>query len=85
MGKSGVRKVTWNLKVQIQVLKSPAISIQRFAGMHLGGEDRGLEIIDNSCLLLPPVLLNDGIDMCIAAWILWPMRRQALVPTLIRK
>ncbi|XWS70350.1 hypothetical protein CRYUN_Cryun03dG0040400 [Craigia yunnanensis] len=77
MGKSGDRKVTWNLKVQIQVLKSPAISVQRFGGMYLGGKDTGLEIIDNSCLLLPPVLINDGIDMCIAAWILWPDERSS--------
>ncbi|KAK8543134.1 hypothetical protein V6N12_015699 [Hibiscus sabdariffa] len=82
MGKSGVRKVTWNLKVQIQVLKSPAMSIHRFAGMHLGGEYMGLEIIDNSCLLLPPVLLNDGIDMCIAAWILWPDEERSSSPNL---
>ncbi|XP_039027780.1 helicase and polymerase-containing protein TEBICHI isoform X1 [Hibiscus syriacus] len=82
MGKRGVRKVTWNLKVQIQVLKNPAISIQRFACLHLGGEDMGLEIIDNSWLLLPPVLLNDGIDMCIAAWILWPDEERSSNPNL---
>lgn len=82
MGKNGVHKLTWNLKVQIQVLKSPAISIQRFSGMHLGGKDMGLEIIENSCLLLPPVLINDGIDMCIAAWILWPDEERSSSPNL---
>ncbi|KAK8319114.1 hypothetical protein V6Z12_A13G219900 [Gossypium hirsutum] len=82
MGKNGVQKLTWNLKVQIQVLKSSAISIQRFSGMHLGGKDMGLEIIDNSCLLLPPVLINDGIDMCIAAWILWPDEERSSSPNL---
>ncbi|XVF35495.1 hypothetical protein REPUB_Repub18cG0150400 [Reevesia pubescens] len=81
MGRSGVRKVTWNLKVQIQVLKSPAISVQRFGGMYLGGKDMGLEIIDNSCLL-PPVLVNDGIDMCIAAWVLWPDEERSSIPNL---
>ncbi|XVF48493.1 hypothetical protein PTKIN_Ptkin03bG0194900 [Pterospermum kingtungense] len=82
MGKSGVRKVTWNLKVQIQVLKSPVVSIQRFGGMDLGGKDMGLEIIDNSFLLLPPVLINDGIDMCIAVWILWPDEERSSSPNL---
>ncbi|MBA0873433.1 hypothetical protein Goshw_002175 [Gossypium schwendimanii] len=82
MGKNGVHKLTWNLKVQIQVLKSSAISIQRFSGMHLGGKDMGLEIIDNSCLLLPPVLINDGFDMCIAAWILWPDEERSSRPNL---
>ncbi|XP_022754544.1 helicase and polymerase-containing protein TEBICHI isoform X4 [Durio zibethinus] len=82
MGKSGVRKVTWNLKVQIQVLKSPAISVQRFGGMFLEGKDMGLEIIDKSCLLLPQVLINDGIDMCIASWILWPDEERSSTPNL---
>lgn len=82
MGKNGVRKVTWNLKVQIQVLKSPVVSIQRFGGMDLEGKDMCLEIIDNSFLLLPPVLIKDGIDMCIAAWILWPDEERSSSPNL---
>ncbi|XVE71071.1 hypothetical protein DITRI_Ditri10aG0120700 [Diplodiscus trichospermus] len=82
MGKSGVRKVTWNLKVQIQVLKSPAISVQRFGDLYLGGKDMGLEVIDNSCFLLPQVLINDGIDMCIAAWVLWPDEERSSSPNL---
>ncbi|KAK6249105.1 hypothetical protein QUC31_020670 [Theobroma cacao] len=82
MGKSGVRKVSWNLKVQIQVLKSPAISVQRFGGMNLGVKDLGLEIIDNSYLLFPPVLINDGIDMSIAAWVVWPDEERSSSPNL---
>ncbi|OMO91013.1 hypothetical protein COLO4_18706 [Corchorus olitorius] len=82
MEKCGIRKVTWNLKAQIQVLKSPAISVQRFGCMNVGVKDMGLEIVDNSCLLLPPVLINDGIDMCIAAWILWPDEERSSSPNL---
>lgn len=72
MKKRDVRKLTWNMKVQIQVLKRPAVSIQRFGGLNLVGTSLGLEIVGSSFLLLSPVHLKDGIDMCIVSWILWP-------------
>ncbi|KAH6760624.1 mammalian DNA polymerase-like protein [Perilla frutescens var. frutescens] len=36
MGKKDVRKFTWNLKVQIQVLKHPAASVHKFSTPHGG-------------------------------------------------
>ncbi|KAL0330755.1 UNVERIFIED_CONTAM: Helicase and polymerase-containing protein TEBICHI [Sesamum angustifolium] len=36
MGKKDVRKFTWNLKVQIQVLKNPAVAIHKFSNLHGG-------------------------------------------------
>ncbi|KAG1335104.1 putative DNA-directed DNA polymerase [Cocos nucifera] len=72
MGKSGVRKITWNLKIQIQVLKYPCISIQRFGRLCVEYKKlKDIECIDNS-ISLPSVSVNDGIDICLVAWILSP-------------
>ncbi|XP_059460849.1 helicase and polymerase-containing protein TEBICHI isoform X2 [Corylus avellana] len=81
LGKRNVRKFTWNLKVQIQVLKSPAVSVKKF-GLDLAGKNLGLELIDNSYSLLSPVHIKDGIDMCIVAWILWPDEERSSNPNL---
>ncbi|XP_041019360.1 helicase and polymerase-containing protein TEBICHI isoform X2 [Juglans microcarpa x Juglans regia] len=81
LGKRNVRKFTWNLKVQIQVLKIPAVLVQKF-GSDLAGKNTGLELIDNSYLLLSPVNINDGIDMSIVTWILWPDEERSSNPNL---
>ncbi|XP_024930711.1 helicase and polymerase-containing protein TEBICHI isoform X3 [Ziziphus jujuba] len=83
MGKKDVRKFTWNLKVQIQALKSPAVSLKKFACQQLAaGENMGFEIIDSLFLLLTPIHVRDGIDMCIVAWILWPDEERSSNPNL---
>lgn len=82
MEKRDVRKFTWNMKVQIQVLKHAAVSIQRFGGHNLVGTSLGLEIVGSSFLLLSPVHLKDGIDMCIVSWILWPDDERSSNPNL---
>ncbi|KAM1247252.1 hypothetical protein TB2_043362 [Malus domestica] len=82
MGKRGVRKITWKLKVQIQALKSPAVHTQRFGCQNLGGKSACFEIIDSSFLLLSPVHIKDGIDMCIVAWVLWPDEERSSNPNL---
>ncbi|OWM86638.1 hypothetical protein CDL15_Pgr015673 [Punica granatum] len=82
MGKVGVRKFTWNLKVQIQVLGNCAISIQKIGVTSNAGKDMGLQLVDSSYLLLPPVNVKQGIDMCIVAWILWPDEERSSNPNL---
>lgn len=72
MGNVNTRKFTWNLKVQIQVLKSPAISIQRCARLNLAEGIRDLELVDGSWLMMPPLRISHTIDMSIVTWILWP-------------
>lgn len=72
MRKKDIKKFTWNLKVQIQVLKHPTVSIQRFGGLTLLVKSLGVDLIDNNCYLLSPVLVQDAIDLCIVAWVLWP-------------
>ncbi|KAL0726462.1 hypothetical protein Bca4012_022555 [Brassica carinata] len=72
MGNEKTRKFTWNLKVQIQVLKSPAISIQRCTRLNLAEEIRDFELVDGSWLVMPPLRVNHTIDMSIVTWILWP-------------
>ncbi|KAM6544675.1 hypothetical protein CsatB_025411 [Cannabis sativa] len=82
MGKRDVRKYTWNLKVQIQALKCPAVSVQKFGSQNLEEINRGFEIIDSSFVLLTPICVNYGIDMCIVAWILWPDEERSSSPNL---
>ncbi|XP_047322143.1 helicase and polymerase-containing protein TEBICHI [Impatiens glandulifera] len=82
MGKNGVRKFTWNLKVQIQALKSPAISMNRFGSLSSAVKAGGVELVDNLYYMLPPVHLRDGVDMCIVSWILWPDDERSSNPNL---
>ncbi|XP_019089726.1 PREDICTED: helicase and polymerase-containing protein TEBICHI-like isoform X2 [Camelina sativa] len=72
MGNVSTRKFTWNLKVQIQVLKSPAISIQRCTRLNHAEGIRDLELVDGSWLMMPPLHISQTIDMSIVTWILWP-------------
>ncbi|KAF7154140.1 hypothetical protein RHSIM_Rhsim01G0106100 [Rhododendron simsii] len=72
MGRKDVKKFTWNLKVQIQVFKVPAVSIQRLGSLNLAVKTLGLELVDSSYYVLSPVFVWDRLDMCIVAWILWP-------------
>lgn len=82
MGKRGVRKFTWMLKSQIQALNCPAVQVQRFGCQSLAGKSICFEITDTSFLLLPPVRIQDGTDMCIVAWILWPDEEKSSNPNL---
>ncbi|XP_062109140.1 helicase and polymerase-containing protein TEBICHI [Humulus lupulus] len=82
MGKKDVRKYAWNLKVQIQALKCPAVSVQKFGSQKPEELNRGFEIIDSSFVLLTPICVNYGIDMCIVAWILWPDEERSSNPNL---
>ncbi|KAJ4950046.1 hypothetical protein NE237_026878 [Protea cynaroides] len=82
MGRSHVRKISWNLKVQIQVLKYPGISVQRFGGLSFIQKDMNIELIDNSYFLLSPIYVKDGIDMCLVTWILWPDEERSSNPNL---
>ncbi|KAK1266849.1 hypothetical protein QJS04_geneDACA019368 [Acorus gramineus] len=83
MGQSDVRIVMWNLKVQIQALKYPAISLQRFTGLTFEEKDQsGFELLDNSYILLPPISAHGSIDMCVVTWILWPDEESISTPNL---
>ncbi|KAM7459401.1 hypothetical protein LguiA_036395 [Lonicera macranthoides] len=82
MGKKDVRKFTWNLKVQIQVLKSPSISIQRFGSRNLAVRNMGLELIDSSYYMFSPIYVKGVVDISIVAWILWPDEERSSSPNL---
>lgn len=82
MGKTHVRKFCWNLKIQFQVLKYPAISIQRFSGLNLLVKTMDMELIDNLYYMLSPLYLKDAVDMCIVAWILLPDEEKSSSPNL---
>lgn len=82
IGKKNVRKFTWNLKIQIQVLKKPSVSVQRFGSLDTLDKNMDLEIVDSSYVLLPPIHVKAAIDMCIVAWILWPDEESNSSPNL---
>ncbi|KAK4388861.1 Helicase and polymerase-containing protein TEBICHI [Sesamum angolense] len=82
MGKKDVRKFTWNLKVQIQVLKNPAVAIHKFSNLHGGIKSLGLDLIDNSYFMFSPIHMRFAIDMCVVAWILAPDEERSSYPNL---
>ncbi|XAR70897.1 DNA-directed DNA polymerase [Bertholletia excelsa] len=82
MERKDVRKFVWNLKVQIQVLKVPVVSIQRFSSLSIPVKSMGLDLIDGSYYMLSPVYVQDAIDMCVVAWILWPDEERSSNPNL---
>lgn len=82
MGKRQVRKFGWNLKIQNQVLKYPAVSIQRFGGLIHPVKTIGVELIENSFYMFSPVHLKNVIDLCVVTWILWPDEEKSSNPNL---
>ncbi|CAN1785302.1 Helicase and polymerase-containing protein TEBICHI [Linum perenne] len=82
MRKKNVKKFTWNLKVQMQVLKKASLSARRFGSKCMPTEDLGLQISETSDILLPAVNIREGIDLCVVAWILWPDEERSSNPSL---
>ncbi|XP_071919297.1 helicase and polymerase-containing protein TEBICHI isoform X1 [Coffea arabica] len=82
IGKKDVRKFTWNSKVQIQVLRYPAVSIHRLGNLNSAVKSVGLELIDDSYFVLSPLHVQNFIDLSIAAWILWPDEEKSSNPNL---
>ncbi|RCV18574.1 hypothetical protein SETIT_3G311900v2 [Setaria italica] len=83
MQQKSVKKMTWNLKVQIQALKSAYISCQRLARFHLDHKVlENIEVLDNSYVLLSPISVYSGLDICLMAWVLWPDEESRTVPNL---
>ncbi|CAN0907001.1 Helicase and polymerase-containing protein TEBICHI [Linum grandiflorum] len=82
MRKRNVKKFTWNLKVQMQVLKKASFSARRFGLKCMPTEDLGLQISETSDILLPAVNIREGVDLCVVAWILWPDEERSSNPSL---
>ena len=83
MQRKNVKKMTWNLKIQIQALKSAYISCQRLARFHLDHKMLdNIEVLDNSYVLLSPISVYNGLDLCLVAWVLWPDEESRTVPNL---
>ncbi|CAM0949659.1 unnamed protein product [Alopecurus aequalis] len=83
MQQKSVKKMTWNLKIQIQALKSPCVSCQRLARLHLDHKTlNNIDVLDNTYVLLPPISVYNGLDICLVAWILWPDEESKSAPNL---
>ncbi|GER38071.1 DNA polymerase I family protein [Striga asiatica] len=82
VGKKDSKKFTWNLKVQIQVLKNPAVAVNKFSSLHGEIKSLGMDLIENSYFMLSAVHVRAAIDMCIVAWILSPDEERSSYPNL---
>ncbi|GJM87561.1 hypothetical protein PR202_ga03528 [Eleusine coracana subsp. coracana] len=83
MQQKNVKKITWNLKTQIQALKSVYFSCQRLARFHLDHKMlNNIEVLDNTYVLVPPISVYSGLDICLVAWVLWPDEESKTVPNL---
>lgn len=83
MQQKSVKKMTWNLKIQIQALKSAYISCQRLARFHLDPKMLdNIEVLDSSYVMLSPISVYSGLDICLLAWVLWPDEESRTVPNL---
>ncbi|TVU51610.1 hypothetical protein EJB05_03050 [Eragrostis curvula] len=83
MQQKSVKKMTWNLKIQIQALKSAYFSCQRLARFHLDHKTLiDIEVRDNSYVLLPAISVYSGLDICLVAWVLWPDEESKTAPNL---
>ncbi|KAM0921821.1 hypothetical protein ACQ4PT_006730 [Festuca glaucescens] len=83
MQQKSVRKMTWNLKIQIQALKSPCVSCQRLARLHLDHKTlNNIDVLDSTYVLLPPISVYNGLDICLVAWIVWPDEESKTAPNL---
>ncbi|XP_057525105.1 helicase and polymerase-containing protein TEBICHI isoform X3 [Amaranthus tricolor] len=79
--RTGVRKFTWNLKIQVQVLKNAGLSLNKNS-LSRSINSAAIELVDGSFCRLPQVILHDGIDLCVVAWILWPEEEKSSNPSL---
>lgn len=82
MGRSNVQKFTWNLKVQLQVLKHAVIPLHQLNNQSKSSNGVVHELLDGAHRSLPPIYVQDGIDMCIVTWILWPDDERSSNPNL---
>ncbi|KAL8143865.1 hypothetical protein V2J09_016897 [Rumex salicifolius] len=82
MGKSNIRKVTWNLKAQLHALKDAVVSLNRFRSGTPTCENKGITLSDGFYYKLFPIDIADAIDVCVIAWILWPDEERSSNPNL---
>ncbi|KAL6006246.1 hypothetical protein ACLOJK_040292 [Asimina triloba] len=83
MEQVNVRKVTWNLKIQLQVFKDPFIRVHRLGKLSTEDKEKiGIKERDDCCLMLPSFSIRSGVDMCVVAWILWPDEESSSIPNL---
>lgn len=82
MGRKDVKKFTWNLKIQIEVLKRAAVSVHNFCSPRGGIKSLGLDLIDNSYFMFSSVHVRNAIDMSVVSWILSPDEEKSSCPNL---
>lgn len=82
MEKMHVKKCCWNLKLQVQVLQNPCIPFHKIGSLSDALNKNHILLVDGSYFPLSPVIVKDGIDLCIVAWLLWPDEESNSSPNL---
>lgn len=72
MEKMHVKKCCWILKLQVQVLQNPFMSFHKIGSLSDALSKNHILLVDGSYFTLSPVIVKDGIDLCIVAWLLRP-------------
>ncbi|KAL9230313.1 hypothetical protein vseg_005682 [Gypsophila vaccaria] len=80
-GSTAIRKFTWNLKTQVQVLGNAVLPIHRVS-LSQALRNADIELVDGSLYRLPILVLQEVIDMCIVSWILWPDEERSSTPSI---
>jgi len=84
MSQKGVNKITWNLKSQLQALKKPGTFVPKVSQNkgEVSQEKSDATLTGTSLMLLPSIEIEEAIDICIVAWLLWPDEESTYTPTL---
>lgn len=84
MCQKGVNKITWNLKSQLQALKKPGTLVPKVSQNNgeVSEDKSEATLTGMSLMLLPSIDIEEAIDICIVAWLLWPDEESTYTPTL---
>eukprot|EP01018_Ginkgo_biloba_P001647 Gb_33083 [translate_table: standard] len=83
MCQEGVKKVTWNLKRQIQAFKKPGISMPNTSQTKNETSEKMESVLKGKSLMsLPSLYVGEAIDICLVSWLLWPDEESTDSPTL---
>ncbi|XP_057854248.2 helicase and polymerase-containing protein TEBICHI isoform X1 [Cryptomeria japonica] len=82
MCKKGVKKITWSLKNQFQAFTRPGISMPNINQSKDESCKKNELLTAMHLVALPSVDVEDAIDLCLVAWLLWPDEESTDYPTL---
>ncbi|EPS68789.1 hypothetical protein M569_05979, partial [Genlisea aurea] len=82
MQRKDVRKFSWNLKPQIQVLRCPSVCANKFSCLQSGISFFGVEQVNKTYFMFSPIHVISAIDLSVMAWIISPDEEKGSNPNL---